>query len=288
MTSGDERSLRWPRERFYWGVLDASILPRRPDAERLGYLFEPLIPQPFDELQAVYHPLPNRRYIACAITRAALADLAPAAVTLAPDALPDFVGDEIKARVDPARLNVLTGEFTPPAVRRARARLRMTASAVALLACGIAGLGFERRASAAQARSEALALWIEDVQRQVLGPQAALSPLPLPLQLEAELRGLRRSRSEPEAVALPPDAAHDLVALLSRWPKELEVETDSVHVTDRSLHVQARFSESGDAQKLADALVDLPGWRLAQPSIQALEDGVRATIEFQRKEERAR
>ena len=93
-TRATPRHLQWPVERFYWAVIDASVLSSgwRPRREQLGFLFEPFVPQPLEELHVVYEPLADRRYLACAVDRAELQqELAAEIVTLTPMALPPFV-----------------------------------------------------------------------------------------------------------------------------------------------------------------------------------------------------
>ena len=116
MTTPLSNVLRWPPDRFYLAVLDAGVVPgrRRPSTEQLGYLFESLVPQPLEELHAVYHPLGDRRYLACALPREALGEVDEAALSLSPDALPELVSD----RVDPAELELLSGPYAPPRIRR--------------------------------------------------------------------------------------------------------------------------------------------------------------------------
>ena len=51
--------LRWPAERFYWAVLDASQVSAVSGKlnQRLGYLFENFLPGvAIENVQAVYHP----------------------------------------------------------------------------------------------------------------------------------------------------------------------------------------------------------------------------------------
>lgn len=278
-----ERHVRWPPERFYWAVLDASILPKpgRIRPQQLGFLLEPLVPQPLEELHAIFEALPDRRYLACALDRARLeAGLGPSVESLTPSALPPFVRDGIEAE----RLNLLTGPFTPEVVRRVERRRVHAAVLVGLALVLSISAGLDRRASAA-GRAEARAGAREErLYREILGPSAAGAALPLPLLLESELRSLRQTRAAGVDVSAPADAARVLGELLGAWPKSLPVETDSIRVTPESIHVQGSLPTSGQAQELATAVSVLEGWVLRHPTIRAQASSVRATIQLTREE----
>lgn len=277
MSAQPEHHVQWPAERFYWGVIDASVLPpRRRRREQLGFLFEPWVPQPFDELQAVYEPLGDGRYLACAVVRAELAQLGADIETLTPKEVPSFVVDKI----EPGRLNLLTGCFTPPAVRRLERRWAQAAVLIFLVWVLSVAVGLGRRAGALERRAQRLSAQEENVYRVVLGP--ATGVLPRPLQLEAELRNLRQTRSPTARVLEPSDASLVLGELLGRWPDGLAVETDSIHITPDSIHLQCTLKSTAQVQQLASAVGELPGWKLLQPTIRSQADSVRATIQLQR------
>lgn len=271
--------LKWPAERFYWAVFDASILRgRRRGGEQLGFLFEPCVPQPLDELHVVYESLGEGRYLACAVDRAELAQLEENIETLTPQALPPFVVDEI----EPSRLNFLTGQFTPPAVRRLERRWSQAAVLIVLLWVLTVTVGLGRRAAAVERQEELVSAQENDVYRVVLGQPTGV--LPLPLQLEAKLRSLRQTRTPALQVQRPFDAALVLSELLGRWPDGLAVETDSIHITPDSIHVQCTLKSTAEVQKLASAVGELPGWRLLQPTIRSQVGSVRATVQLKREE----
>jgi len=282
MNDRSERVIEWPPERFYWAVLDPSILPRRlrRRREQLGYLLESFVPQPLEELQVVFAPLPRGRYLACAVDRSLLeAAIGPATVRLAPSSLPPFVQEAL----DPWSLNLLTGSLTPAPVRRLERRWTWLVAAAAVLATLVFTAGAERRARRAQRRAEGVVTSVDRRIQQVLGSASLRSPLPLDLQLEAELRSLRQTRAE-EAPGNAFDAAGALAGLLDLWPDSVHVETDSIHVTSSAVHVQGRLGSNEEAQELATAVSNLPGWRSMPPTIRATSQGVQATIQLQREE----
>ena len=277
MSTQSDHHVQWPAERFYWAVLDASVLPRgRRRREQLGFLFEPWVPQPLDELHAVYEALGDGRYLACAVDRAELEQLEANIETLTPSALPPFVDDKL----EPCRLNLLTGQFTPPPVRRLERRWAQAAVMIVLVLVLLVTVGLGRRAGAVERREQLISAQEEDVYRVVLGQ--AMGVLPLPLQLEAKLRSLRQTRT-PKLQGLEPfDAALVLGELLERWPDVLAVETDSIHITPDSIHLQCTLKSTAQVQQLASAVGELPGWKLLQPTIRSQLDTVRATVQLQR------
>jgi len=175
----------WPPERFYWAVLDTSILPDRArwwrrSREQYEYLLEPFLPIPISDVHAVYEPIDDDRVLACAVERRVLEGEIPAgAVTLSPSGAPpvtsevddegDLLGETLAARA--LRMNLLTGSYAPAPVRRTRARLRRTVFALLTLVFAFILLGLERRIRAAGEQQSTLATAIRDVQASVLGAQ---------------------------------------------------------------------------------------------------------------------
>jgi hypothetical protein len=278
---GPHREL--PASRFYWGTVDASALPRGVgrDDERLGFLLEPLLPQPLDELKVVFQPLGERRFLACAMPRDRLHEEGGAdALTLSPQDIPDFVG----GGVDPASLNLLVGELTPEPVRRLRRRHALLLAALSVASALLIGIGFEARASQlvnleAQRDDEA-----ERIVELVVPSGGSPSALPPSLRLEAELRVLERTRRSPAGSGVQVDSVADLSGLLSAWPEGLGIETESIHVNADSMIVQGVVPESDHAQQLATAMEALAGWRARPPTIRSSGSSLRATLHLDRED----
>lgn len=279
--------LRWPPERFYWAILDASVLSPSGakgwirSSQRLGYLFESALPGiAIEEIHAVYRPLPGGpRYLACGLPRTVLErDVPPEAVTLTPTSLPSFVGEEI----DPNDSNLLTGSFLPKAVRRLHRRWLVAAS-VSLMACAaLIVVGLERRVHAAEAEAVNIAQASTRLFERALGPAGTRSDgsgQPLALRLTAELRRLEQTRNSdvPELV----DCSAVLGDVLAHWPNDVRVQTESASITPTSITIRAGVPTMADAQRLADAFHALPGWRLHQPRSEARRDHVDVTLQFE-------
>lgn len=275
-----EADRSWPASHFYWAVLDGSIFPgrRRPTSDQLGYLFEPLVPQPFEELHAVYHPLGNRRYLACAAPSQALQELSDNALSLTPESLPAFVSEA----VDPAGINLLSGPHTPPRIRREAARRWRLATALILLCTLVLVAGLERRVRSADDRRVASEAAIAGVYADVLAGVPAPPGLPLSALMQAEWRTLKATRSGTSNVADERDAAVTLSLLLDRWPENLELQPESVHVNPNSIHIRGQVSDTREVMRLQDALEDFDGWRLATPSVRRSGTGWNVNLSLSR------
>jgi len=279
---------RWPADRFYWAVLDGSMLGGAPvrgrrRRQRLGYLFESLLPGiPIEEVHAVYERLPGERYLACGVTRSALAEgISPETVTLAPVSLPAFVADDI----DAGRLNLLVGAFAPQPVRRLRRRQVMVALAGIVLCAAMMTLGLERRASALRQETTRVAATEQQVSEDVLGPAARASigtSFPPERRLVAELRRLQETRSDAAPVQETADCTLALAGLLALWPSDVPIRAESVTVQPTSITIRAQAAAMADAQRLADALKPLDGWAIGQPQSEMTRDGVDLTLQLTR------
>lgn len=279
--------IQWPVERFYWAVLDASALPGTRGwrsggrLKQLGYLFENVIPGvAIEDIQTIYRrlPGPGRRYVACGVPRARLReDLNPEAVTLGPEALPEFVDEAL----DPSELNVLSGMFLPPAVRGARRCQVLSAVVILATCCVLLTVGVERRARSAAAQTAELLAAQATVLRQVLGPTSSLGGTQAPqLRLTAERRQLEQTRRDDPAGKDIVDCAPILGRLLGLWPSDLSTRTDSLVVAPESIALRVVVATMADAQRLADALRALPGWQLQQPQSEAQRDTVTVGLRF--------
>ncbi len=283
--SRPQHHVTWPAHRFYWALLDASVLPRRffqrgPDRRTLGYLFESELPVPIDHIHAVYLPLGDNRFIACGIEHERLAtDTSPReALTLSPDEIPEEVVPHCP--VDPRSFNLLTGPNEPAPVRRERYRFIGESAAVAALLLLAVVLGAQRRIDAwnratAQMQAKSQAVYDE------LYPRATSAPSvqPAPLRLVAELRQLERTRGR--AAQSPdleePQSGHTLAALLQRWPTEQPIMTESISVTPASVTLIGLLPTAPAAQGFVSAFQPPDGWEARQPQISVVADGVRLT-----------
>ncbi len=274
---GGSQHLTWPAERFYWAVLDASSLPRGGRLERrLGYLFEASVPGlDAEHLHAVYRRLPgDGRYVACGLPCDEAGPAAAAALTLTPTSLPPFIAEP----VNPATLNLLTGRFAPPAVRRLRRRWIGLVAIVVLLCAALATLGLERRVQAAKRGIEAIEAARGAVLAEVLGAQAGGGAQPASLRLTAERRRLEQTRDADVDISAVTNGAVLLASLLAHWPADVHATTESVSVAEGSITIRAAVPTMADAQRFADAFVPMCGWRLRQPRSEAGHDDVTVTL----------
>ncbi len=288
--------LRWPAERFYWADLDGSVLPaslrgrwgRR--RQGLGYLFESVLPGvSIEDLHMVYCRLSEspKRYLACGLPRTVLKqEVALQAVTLMPASPPAFIDNEVRLN----SLNLLTGSFRPKAVRLLQRRW-LVHGAVILMACvGLMIFGLERRVHGMQDQINGVAATKWRIVEQLLGPVPSRSGAPLQpwaLRLTAELRRLEQTRSPDVGGTEMVDCSAILSDVLACWPDDVHAQTESFSVTPTSITIHAGVATMADAQRLADAFVTVPGWRLHQPQSEARRDHVDVTLRFEPNQQEA-
>lgn len=273
--------VRLPADRFYWARLDASKLgdSRRPNRRSLGYLFESVLPIPIEDVHSSYKQIDADTFIACGIQRCDLDELrAGGAITVAPIEVPSFLDCD----ADPARMNLLTGPFAPPKLRRMQRQfLSMTAVLLVILAA-LLMVGTERRIDVLQAQSAILDQQQTDVAQTVLGEDTTDRSLPVSLQLTALVRELRSTRNVQTGPVESPDAAIALSELLTKWPSTVEAQTNSISIAPQMITIQASVASAESVQALADALQPMPNWELQQPRVNSSREAVRTTIQLVR------
>ena len=282
--------VRWPADRFYWGVLDGTLLPRGARAGRrrldegLGFLLESVLPGvAIEEVHAVYHPLPGngRRYLACGLPRAVLEqEVAPGTVTLSPEALPPFVEEQ----TTPQTLNLLTGAYLPAPLRRGRRWVLVHGTLVVLACAMLIVVGLERRVRAVGAQRAELVGEQQALYRQVLGEDALRGAQPPALRLLGERRRLERTRDTGAAPVEAVSCAGHLTALLAAWPADVHAQTEAINVSAQAITVRARVPTMADAQRFADAFAQLDGWRLLQPQSETQRGSILVIVRLEAQE----
>ena len=275
---------QWPAERFYWGVLDAKHLGRNNRRQQLGFLFENIIPgTAIEEVQSTYCRIDQDTYIACGVPSAefASAELADA-VTLSPSTLPRFIQERLGAQELSDRINLLTGPFTPKRLRSLH-RAWILSVAVSLWLCAaVIVLGMERRVAAIRHQLKAVEDVRTELYKQAFTAQPVSSNQPNDLRLLGELRQLEQTRSP---VVLSQGAANCvtvLSGLLQAWPDQVNALTESISITPEAITVRGQVPSMADAQNLADALKNLPDWRVTQPQSESRRDHVDVTLRLDR------
>lgn len=272
---------RLQADQFYWAVLDAAVLPSpgRASDEQLGYLFESVLPLPIDRVQAAYVPMGRQQYLACGMRKDRLQEIANGAITLGPAETPPLITRD----VDVARLNLLTGEFEPPAVARLRRAAHLLLIAIVIICSALVTIGLELRSSHLRADTDSIRQARSDVLGQVLAhSDSGPSTQPPELRLLAELRRLRQTRSTPSVDAQTEDAGAHLVALLAAWPQDrgLHAQTEHVSITPVAITVRAVLPNAGNAERFAEQLRALRGWHLQQPQVTGSRESVQASLRF--------
>lgn len=284
-----------PPDRFFWAVVQIPQTgPRRPSVQQLCYFFEAALPIPLEDVHVVFEPLGEGRYLGCALPRAQLTQeietLGSHITVLTPSAVPDF----LDVNTHPDTLNLLTGDFEPPVVKRLRRRAWSSAAACLALCAVFIVLGLELRAQHVHRLTRAVDANQRAVQVQVLGSDAPERTQPLELQMRSLLRQLQQTRSASALDDEPVQGNADdtLATLLAAWPVSerdndpaLHLRTELISVTPTSITVRGLLPGSEEAQALADAMKDVQGWQLQQPQIVNAGDAVQATLQFARKDD---
>ncbi len=298
MTSVPLHTVTWPAERFYWATLPAEII-RRDGVLSPGAIeaARDQIPAPMGHLHAVAITIDRARDangpggvagdsqsggssgIVCAIERDWLRALDPAALSLAPESIPACLVSHGSGSIDLARLNLLTGEFEPRAIRSHRHRRAAIVLGAIAISCAAVAFDLARRAELLRraALDDAAAV------RAVLA-QASLasdSGTPDALALERELEQLRAIASGAGRGASF-DAPEALTEIVGAWPsadgalpQSLNVRADASTITVRTAGAPAAFLSAWKTPA---------GWSSAEPRVQAGSqsgsDGGIVTIEL--------
>ena len=101
------------------------------------------------------------------------------------------------------------------------------------------------------------------------------------MRLTAELRQLRQTRTESPIDTSIADVTASLAELLSLWPVDLHVQTESISLTPNAITIRAGLSTSEDVQKLTDALAPLPGWGIDHPQMVRNRDLFNAVLRLE-------
>lgn len=298
MTSVPLHTVTWPAERFYWATLPAEII-RRDGVLSPGAIeaARDQIPAPMEHLHAVAITIDRARDangpggvagdsqrggssgIVCAIERELLRVLDPAVLTLAPESIPACVLPHGAGTIEPSRLNLLTGEFEPPAIRSHRHRRAAIVLGAIAISCAAVAFDLARRAEllrrAAQDDAEAA--------QRVLA-QAALaqdSGAPEALAMERELEQLRAVASRAGRGASF-DAPSALAEIVGAWPSAEGALPQSLSVRPEAATMTVRTP--GAPAAFLSAWKTPAGWSSAEPRVQtgsqAGSDGGIVTIEL--------
>lgn len=291
MTKPSAHHLRLPPEQFYWALLEvpSAFGWRQPPQQQLEYLFESLVPRPIEQVHAIFLRLEDGRYLACALEKEVLAECLhsqPAEVhLLTPSSLPACIDTD----ADPDRLNVLVRQFELDRVRKLRRNILLHAAAFLLACSALLGLGMELRTRQLEHQTSQIRHKQAEMFTSVLGAESLQSRQPPELQLQAQLRQLRQTRSSSTPQLESVDAADSLTALLNNWPdtaqthedhRALYIRTELISITPSVMTIRSLLPDSSDAQRLVENFQTLGNWRIREPQLVTTGDAVRATLQF--------
>ncbi|MCC6228412.1 MAG: hypothetical protein IT432_04210 [Phycisphaerales bacterium] len=217
-------TLTWPADRFYWATLPPGIV-RRDGVLPPGAieLVRDQVPVPIEQLHAAAVLATSRtgeasgaggvdHAIVCMIEREALRSLDPGVLMLTPETIPACVVPPGMDTPDPSRLNLLTGEFEPRAVRSHRRRRAGIVLGAIAISCLVVSLDLSRRAEQLRriARNDTAAA-------QAVLARVSGSGVPDAIALERELEQLR-SIASLAGRAPSFDAPRALAEIVGAWP----------------------------------------------------------------------
>ena len=274
----ENRQLILPAEELYWCVVDSRSLPRRvrsardiePSKQALDALFEEDLPCAFEAVHAVYAATAGGQVVGCAAPRETLeAAAADRCLAVFPDRVPADIG--ASSAGDPREMNLMTGPFEPPIVRRRRTQL-ITASVLCwALAVAVLFIGTQRRIAEGRTLVEKLNTRSEALMRSVVGEQASASGQPVFALFQSEWNQARRSTGQQEPDAAPADVTEVFASLAAVWPDEPARRVRRLEVLPDRIVISAATDDAPAAAAFASAFRDLDGWTPGLPSVTSTE-----------------
>lgn len=194
--------------------------------------------------------------------------------------IPGGAGDESEPALVNAiaqRLEFRSGRYIGPRTQTLRRRLVVGAVAAALMGSGLItaalfGAAQRTRSVAAEARIAATsiataALSSAGVEAQRTGDGAGSGATDWGLRLAAEVRASERTRALPSGVAgrsgattssaLKEDRGSLFIALLERWPEDIPVQLESLHIEQATATLRGQTRSAAEAESLLLALEEL-------------------------------
>ena len=244
-----------PADQVCWCVV------RGAEAHRLGpacrYRFEAEIPRPLESMHVVQAELPEGDVIVMGVERAVLARWYarhPNAVAFIPDGWPPFVDGASASDAVRRHLNLLSGPFEPPAVRRQRRqRTLIIGAGIVAVVLGVLG-GVERRVAHGR-QVVALAQAQVDALYHAAFPVADASGLRPEMRLIQELRRAEGALANGGGLPSPIVAVDSLVR---SQPAETLIRIQRVEVDGQGMRVEGSAPDAPALQEWNRALQNLP------------------------------
>ncbi len=279
--------LQLPWDRFYWSVIETPQAQHptrlRSTATRatLDDRFQSEIPLAIEQIATSYAAGDSAAIIACGFEVDQLRQeqqAHPGLLTLTPESLPPRLQSRF-SDFDLARLNLLVADHEPQPLRLLRTKTRRTALVVAAAVLALATLGILRRTSDTHQQLSWLGGSIGTAMSEVTGSKKDRE-VSLRL-LEQERDRLASTRTMQAVRGLPMDASRSLAAVLSAWPKDLEIKTQTIAASSQGVTVAAELNDQSGAETLSKALAAVPGWILQSPRTHSTGKAVRFDASLQ-------
>ncbi len=255
--------------------------------EALDALFEEDLPCAFEAVHAVYAATAGGQVVGCAAPRETLeAAAADRCLAVFPNRVPADVG--VSSIFNPRELNLMTGPFESPIVRRRRTQL-ITASVLCwALAVAVLFIGTQRRIAEGRTLVEKLNTRSEALMRSVVGEQASASGQPVFALFQSELNQARRTDGKREPKADPADVTDLFASLAEVWPDEPPRRVRRLEVLPERILINTATDDAPAAATFASAFRSLDGWTTGTPSVTSTDAESLLSLELQPTDDKER
>lgn len=251
---------------LYFAVLEAPHSRGRNRTQELRYAFESLVPVEPGSLQTVLHTLRDKRVLAIGVPLDKANELGGYATAATPESYPAWLDIPTDSR-SPSEINLLVGPSTPERVSRARRRTLNAALLIVAILAGVCSWGLERRIERAIHSTESAQSTIASLYQSALGVPSPTSSQPPAAILTAKLRELRSTRSpSPTSDSKTFHADTMLAGILSNWPDDAMLRTDSITLSPSAVEIAAFAESTHDTTKLIQSLQRIDGLEPATSS----------------------
>ena len=185
-------------------------------------------------------------------------------------------------------MNLMTGPFEPPTIRRRRTLLLAASVACWVIAVGVLFIGAQRRVAEDRTLVKDLNKRSEALMRSVVGDQASASGQPVFALFQSELNQARRSTGQREPEADPADVTDLFASLAAVWPAEPARRVRRLEVLPNRIVISAATDDSRGAADFHAAFRALEGWVPSVPSVSSSDAESLISFELRPAEEGGR
>lgn len=276
-------------EDLYWCVVDPQTLPQRVRTasdirrakEALDALFEEVLPCSLSEVHRVYAPVGDGRVIGCAASKVRVDELQSEGRI---SALPDRIPPQFEVTSEAVRdcLNLLSGQYEPPAISARRRRFAVASSIAWIAAALMLFVGGHLKSREKQIKARGLNDRTEALMASVVGQRAQASGQPTVALFQSEWNEARRAAVPETEESTDPDLVEQFAVLATAWPTEPARRLRRLEVSIGRILILAATDDAEAAAEFFAAFRNVPGWTPKVPSVTPSEGESLVRIELQR------